>query len=163
MSATQPTEPIAVAELEAIYGKASQAGFGSAVFYEQLTSPGDLEQQALKKYRYFVGELWERYGADAWMAPWKEVYVRQAGASHDIVAELLGISDADAAISVPMILENIADAEKARAALTAVFDDPKVTELHVYNLGDGGAMSGLLIAGRNLDTGDMITLVFLLD
>ena len=28
------------------------------------------------------------------------------------------------------------------------FDDPSVTELLVYNLGDGGAMSGILVAGR---------------
>ena len=124
---------------------------------------GDLEQIALEKYRYFVGELWERYDEDAWMGPWKLVYSRPAGAKHDIVTELRGIKDTDAAISVPMILENIADAEKARAALSAAYDDPKMTVLRVYNLGDGGAMSGLLIAGRHNETGEAIFLVFLLD
>jgi len=38
-----------------------------------------------------------------------------------------------------------------------------VTDLRVYILGDGGAMSGLLIAGRHNETGEAIFLVFLLD
>ena len=52
---------------------------------------------------------------------------------------------------------------KARAALAAAFDDPAVTELHVFNLGDGGAMSGLLVAGRRQGTGEATFLVFLMD
>jgi hypothetical protein len=62
-----------------------------------------------------------------------------------------------------MILDNLEGAEQARAALSAVYDDPAITELQVYNLGDGGAMSGLLIAGRQNETGETIFLVFLLD
>ena len=38
-----------------------------------------------------------------------------------------------------------------------------MTVLRVYNLGDGGAMSGLLIAGRQEDTGETLFLVFLMD
>jgi hypothetical protein len=79
------------------------------------------------------------------------------------VAELRGIQDADAALSVPMILDNIEGAEKARLALSSVYDDPKMTDLRVYNLGDGGAMSGLLIAGRHVGSGEAVFLVFLLD
>ncbi len=45
------------------------------------------------------------------MGPWKEVYARQSDAQHDIVTELRGIQDPDAAISVPMILDNIEGAE----------------------------------------------------
>jgi heat shock protein HslJ len=162
MNANQ-TKPNAVTELEAAYGAPSQAGFGSAVFYEQMKSTDDLEQMALEKYKYFVGELWERYGQEAWMGPWKEVYTRESNAQRDIVAELRGIQDGDAALSVPMILDNIEGAEKARAALSAAYDDPAMTDLQVYNLGDGGAMSGLLIAGRHNETGEAIFLVFLLD
>jgi hypothetical protein len=36
-----------------------------------------------------------------------------------------------------MILDNINDAGEARAALSAAFDDPAVTELRVFNLGAG--------------------------
>jgi hypothetical protein len=163
MTNTNLTKPSSVTDLEASYGAASQAGFGSAVFYEQLRASEDLEKLALEKYRYFVGDLWERYGEDAWMGPWKLVYSSPQGVKHDIVSELRGIKDTDAAISVPMILDNIEGAGKARAALSAVYDNPAITDLQVFNLGDGGAMSGLLIAGLNKDTGEAIFLVFLLD
>ena len=51
----------------------------------------------------------------------------------------------------------------ARAALAAAYDDPAVTDLRVYNLGDGGAMSGLLVAGYRKGTGEATFLVFLMD
>ncbi len=156
-------KPDYVAGLEAAYGGPSQDGFGSAVFHETLRSTDDLTPAALAKYRTFVGKLWDRYGEVAWMGPWKEVYARQAGGAPDIAAELRGISDRDAALSVPMILDNIEGAEAARAALSAAFDDPEVTELRTFNLGDGEAMSGLLVAGRRGGSGETTFLVFLLD
>lgn len=163
MTNTNPIKPNSVTDLEASYGAPSQAGFGSAVFYEKQVASDDLEKMALEKYRYFVGDLWERYGEDAWMGPWKQVHARKPGAKPDIVAELRGIQDPQAAISVPMILDNIDNADSARTALSAAYDDPAITDLRVYNLGDSGAMSGLLIAGRNNETGEVIFLVFLLD
>ena len=163
MKTSEPTKPAAVTALEAAYGAPSQAGFGSAVFHEPMAAGDDLTEAALAKYKYFVGEPWERYGEDAWMGPWKEVYARPAGAKADIVAELRGIADADAQISVPMILDNIDDAENARTALAAVYDDPGMTDLRVFNLGDGEAMSGILVAGRRAQAGDAVFLVFLLD
>jgi heat shock protein HslJ len=155
-------KPDYVAKLETAYGTPSQSGFGSAVFFEQVVRSEELEQTALDKYKYFVGELWERYGEDAWMGPWKLVYTRLTGTKHDIVAELRGIQDSDAAVSVPMILDNIEGAEKARVALSSTFDDKSVVELKVFNLGDGGAMSGILVAGRR-SNGEATLLVFLLD
>jgi glycine cleavage system aminomethyltransferase T len=62
-----------------------------------------------------------------------------------------------------MILDAVQDAEKARAALAAAFDDAAVKELSVYTIGDGAAMSGLLIAARRAATGESTFLVFLLD
>jgi hypothetical protein len=118
---------------------------------------------ALGKYEYFVGDLWERWGEDAWMGPWKEVYARKPGAKHNVLAELRGIKDRDTSGSVPMILEVVEGAEKARAALSAAYDDPAVTDLRAFNLGDGEAMSGLLVAGHHPKTGDAIFLVFLMD
>ena len=73
------------------------------------------------------------------------------------------IADPDARLSVPMILDNIEGAETARAALSNAFDDPAVSELRAFNLGDGEAMSGILVAGRRGASGDATFLVFLMD
>lgn len=155
--------PQYAADLQDAYGPPSRAAFGSAVFFESPFTGNDLEQGARDKYRYFVGELWDRYGEQAWMGPWRQVYARQRGATPDIVAELRSITDPEASNSAPMILDVVQDAEQARAALDAAFDDPAVTDLRVYNLGDGGAMSGLLIAGYRADSKEATFLVFLLD
>lgn len=151
-----------ITNLQSIYGMPSQAGFGSAVFWELVERAADLESVALKYYRYFVGEHWEQFGEDAWMSCWQQVYVRQAGASPDIVGELRSITNPEAKLSVPMILDEISDAEAARKALSEVYDDAEMGNLAVYTLGDGAAMSGLLIAGRE-NSGRAIFLVFLLD
>ena len=155
------SKPSYVAALEAAYGAPSQAGFGSAVFYTDKDTK-DLTKAARKYYRHFVGELWERWGEDTWIGPWKEVYARQAGTTADIVAELRGIDDIDARGSVPMILEVVQNADAARKALSGAYDDPTVTELRVFTLGDGGAMSGVLVAGKRR-TGEFTFLVFLMD
>ncbi len=155
-------KPEYVAQLEAVYGAPSQAGFGSAVFYAPVEQADDLDAIALKYYRYFVGDLWERFGEAAWMGPWKSVYTRQAGSKPDIVTELRAIADPNARLSAPMILDNISDPEQAQKALSAAYDDATVETLAVYTLGDGEAMSGLLLAGRR-KTGETTFLVFLLD
>jgi len=156
------SKPDYVTGLESAYGAPSQNGFGSAVFFEQLGPADNLEQAALEKYRYFVGEIWERFGQDAWMSAWKQVYTRPDEVDRDIMAELRSISDLDASLSVPMILDVVQDAESARLALSNVYDDKSVVDLVVYNLGDGSAMSGLLIAGRR-GNGETTHLVFLYD
>ena len=48
--------------LEEVYGPASRAAFGTAVFYATLGSRQYLTKAALAQYRLFVGALWERYG-----------------------------------------------------------------------------------------------------
>lgn len=151
-----------LAQLEAAFGPPSQQGFGSAVFNEVLQPADDLATAALAKYRYFVGPLWSRLGERAWMTPWREVYTRPPGARRDIVAELRGIVDPDARMSVPLLLDVTENAEAARAALAAAFDAPAVTELRVFNLGDGAAMSGLLVAGRRAAVGGDATYVIVL-
>lgn len=161
--APQPaTLPDDVTQLQTIYGPPSQPGFGSAVFYEPQVQAEALEQVALKTYRYFVGDLWERWGEAAWMTPWKLVYQRQPDASHQVVQELAAISDANTALSASMLLESPENLQAAQAALSAVFDHATVTNLVVYAIGDGSAMSGLLLAGRR-DNGDTTLLIFLLD
>ena len=149
--------------LETAYGAASQAAFGSAVFAETLAANDDLEQKARGWYQHFLGDQWARRGEDVWMGPWKEVHARPAGAAADLETEQRAIADPDARVSVPMILDEIEGADAARAALSAVYDDPGVTELRVFNLGDGEAMSGILVASRRGASGDATFLVFLLD
>jgi hypothetical protein len=151
-----------VADLITVYGPPSQAGFGSAVFHGQLAPNADLEQAALGYYRYFVGDLWDRYGETAWITPWKQVYTRPPGAKADIVGELGAIADPTARLSIPLLLEPGGNSESAQKVLSAVYDDAAVTELSLYTLGDGAALSGLLIAGcRN--NGEATFLVLLLD
>jgi hypothetical protein len=62
-----------------------------------------------------------------------------------------------------MVLDNVEGAETARAALSRAFDDPSVMELRAFNLGDGGAMWGLLVAARRGATGEATFLVFPMD
>lgn len=123
----------------------------------------DLAQAAKEKYRYFIGKLWDQYGEVAWMTPWKEVYTRDCSTQQNIVSELRTITDADARISVPMILDNIEDSATAQAALSGAFDDPAITELRVFNTGDGAAMSGILIAAFRGESSEATFLVFLMD
>jgi len=78
------------------------------------------------------------------------------------VTELRSIIDPAAQSSVTMVLDAIADPEAGRQALAAVYDDADMDTLAVYTLGDGAALSGLLIAGRDR-CGEIILLVFLLD
>ncbi len=83
MAGKQPeadaAKPAYVTGLEAAYGAPSQEGFGSAMFYEQLNRDDNLADAALAEYDHFIGDLSERWGEDAWMGSWKEVYARPAG------------------------------------------------------------------------------------
>lgn len=156
------SQPESIAKLAAIYGGPSQSAFGSAVFHEKLGA-GELAQAALAKYREFVGKLWDQYGATAWTGPWKEVYLREPGNTPDIVSELGNIPDCNVRLSLPMLLDTLENAEVAKTALSAVYDDPAVTELRVFTIGDGEAMSGILIAGRDGGSGEATFLLFLMD
>ena len=160
----QPASPPAyVTALAVAYGPPSQAAFGSAVFYDNTQPPALLEQAALAKYQYFTGDLWDRYGADAWLGTWHNVYSRPTSADRAVVSELRAIKDRTAAQSVELLLDEAEDPQAAQAALSTAFDDPAVTELSVYTIGDGAAMSGILLAARRTARGETVMLVFLLD
>lgn len=152
----------AVSTLQVIYGQPSQAGFGSAVFHEVIEPGSDLEAIARRYYQHFVGKLWEQFGADAWMSVWREIYIRPNEIQSDIVAELKAIADPAAANYVPiLLLADTDDHARAEQALADVFDDPQVSDLQVYEIGDGAAMSGLLLAGYRPNT--LTILISLLD
>jgi hypothetical protein len=155
-------KPLYVRNLETVYGPPSQNAFGTAVFYEKKII-GNLTEFSLEKYRYFVGKLWNRYGEDAWMGTWKEVYRRKQNIKSNIVNELKSITDRDALGSVSIFLDGIENPEDARKALAVAFDDPAVTELIVHNIGDGAAISGLLITAVRKKTDDATFVIFLMD
>ncbi len=159
---TTPTiiKPAYVTALESAYGAPSQSGFGSAVFFQERVN--DLEATARFKYKTFLGKNWEHFGEQVWMRQWRQVYARAANAPHDIVAELQAVPAPEAKISVPMILDVVENAAAARQALSAAYDDEAVSQLVVFNIGDGEAMSGILIAGLRAN-GDATCLVFLMD
>ncbi len=96
------------------------------------------------------------------MGPWKEVYFRDDESNKDIVRELKGIQDQDARFSVPLLLEAGQDPDAIQKTLSAAFDDPAVTELKVFNIGDGEAVSGLILAARRQES-DEGTVVVLMD
>jgi hypothetical protein len=138
----------AVTALQVIYGQPSQSGFGSAVFDEAIAPGTDLEALALRYYQHFVGDLWEKYGEAAWIGTWKQVYGRPPETKPNVVAELRAIPNPAAANHVPILLMEDTEAQdKTQQALAAVFDDPQVTDLQVYAIGDGAALVGLLVAG----------------
>lgn len=99
---------------------------------------------------------------EAWLSAWKQVYIREPEFDHDIVAEMRGITDLDARLSVPMILDGLENAEAAKRAQSIAYNHEDVVDLRIYTLGDGGAMSGLLVAGRR-SNGETTFLVFLYD
>lgn len=156
-------QPDSIDKLAAAYGGPSQAAFGSAVFHDKLPANTDLTRTALDRYRYFAGKLWNQYGEAAWMETWKEVHVRDSNSKPDIVTELRNIADSTARQSIPMFLDAIKNPETAASALSGAFDDPAVNDLRVFTIGDGGAMSGILIAALRKGTGEATCLVFLMD
>lgn len=61
-----------------------------------------------------------------------------------------------------MLLNGHDKPDAARRALSAVYDDAGMELVQVYTLGDGAALSGVLIAGR-ARSGAATLLVFLMD
>jgi len=61
-----------------------------------------------------------------------------------------------------MLLNSISDSKEAQESLALAFDNADVQDLLVFDLGDGGAMSGVLIAARRQNR-DAVFLVFLMD
>ncbi len=151
-----------VEELEKIFGRANQAAFGTAVFYEQAgTDDADLGQLAQKWYQYFCGASWEKFGPDNWLSAWQRVDPNSADA-RSLVEELANLEDPQARQSASTLLDGHEDPAGAKRALSQAYDDPTIEERRIYSLGDGGAMSGIMIAGRR-HGGESAFLAFLLD
>lgn len=149
-------------DLIALYGAPSQAGFGSAGFYESTQPDADLDQIALRYYQYFIGDLWEQFGEAAWMSAWKPLYTRPLDTKSGIVVELKAIATPEIVSLVPLFLHSEDSQEQTQKALSAVFDASDIRNLTIYAIGDGEAMSGVLVAGGS-QMGDVTIVILLLD
>ncbi len=151
-----------IADLEQVFGKANDTGFGSAVFSAITAAPASADSVALQHYRAFLGSKLTPEREAAWMGGWKRVYTRPKGQAGDILAELGSLPDAEAKRSVPLLFEFPEDAAAARAALSAAFNHPTVKDLSIYRGGDGEAMSGLMITAIFSD-GNACSVIGLMD
>lgn len=86
---------------------------------------------------------------------------RTSDTKRDIVRELKSIADREVRISAGLLLDNQEDSEAAGAALHSALGHPAVCELKVFKIGDGAAMSGLLIAA-NIQEAGCLSLILLL-
>ena len=158
MSHESISKPEEVVELERVLGGPSQSGFGASVFYER-SSPEDLDQVALLRYQYFVGKKWEQFGAENWLGVWELLYKRRSGTPADILRELAAISDPSARSSTCLLTDGHSDPQAACVALAAAFNDASISDLRIYKIGDGEAMSGILIAARQSETDLLLALL----
>lgn len=162
-ASTNSDVPIIVSTLQKHFGQASQAGFGSSVFYKsKAPSVCDLDDEARSCYQYFLGPTWEKLGEQNWLSNWGMVYERKSDAQADIVSELKSIADREVRMSAGLLLENQEDATAAVSALKGAFDHTAVRQLKIFKIGDGAAMSGLLIAANMHEMG-CLCLILLLD
>lgn len=144
-----------------LYGPAASSGMGSAVFTAQGVTSTTMENEALGRYRSFVGEGWDERSA-AWQGGFKELYRRATGNTGAIDAELHAIKDPAVRGVVAMMIDEREDPAAARAALAGAFDGPNVRDLRLYSLGDGEQMAGVQIASLS-ESGEAVFLVMLLD
>lgn len=144
-----------------VYGKPSSAGFGSAVFYNTLKN-NNLESEALNNYKAFMGGQWNADTESRWKRTWKKCFERPKGTTPDILTELNNIKDPDAKRSVPLLTELIENADQGKLALAAVFNHAEMTKVEVYTVGDGEALSGLLLCGLFTDN-NVCSVICLMD
>lgn len=155
------SNPSFVRDLQSAFGPPSQQAFGSSVFFTANANTS-LDDEALSRYRYFLGTTWEKLGEQNWLSNWELVYERKSDAKADIVSELKSISDRNVRQSAGLLLENQENISAATQALQNAFDHPQLKELKVFKIGDGAAMSGLLIVASIHDQG-LLSLILLLD
>ncbi len=153
-----------IKKLETVFGGPSDAGFGFAVFHVPAANGNSesLEAAAKRIYRQFLGESWDAAGEATWLGSWKVVFQRAGSPPPTIIDGLQSIDDPMVPASVPLLFDALQDPAAARVALTASLDDPQTRTIIVFNIGDGEAMSGLLIAGER-DTLDRVFVVALMD
>lgn len=128
-----------------------------------VSSCGDehLESYAKGRYEFFAGDAWENFGAENWLATWNRVYQRVAEPGGKILEELKAIDESATNLAASQLTENHDEPGRARDALVKVFDNEEILKLHLYQIGDTEAITGVLIAAASSE--ELIALVFLMD
>lgn len=142
--------PPAVVELEDVFGGDSQAGFGSAVFFRPASESAaeSLEVASKAIYQRFCGDSWEEFGIENWLGTWKLLHERPIGGTGDVVREIEGIRDPESGSAAQMLLDAGPDPDRNIAALRTAFNAPEISQLKIFKIGDGGSMSGAIIAAE---------------
>ena len=171
----------AIETLTSLFGPPSQTTLGAAVFTTTATLPAQalspaqvsthekpsgacdeqLEAFAKSKYEYFAGNAWNNFGPEHWIATWARHYERREKAQADILDELAEIQEPATNLAASQITENHDQPDAARAALQEVFNADEIHTLHLYQIGDTEAITGVLIAAATADL--YIALVFMMD
>ena len=179
----------AIDELTALFGEPSQVTLGAAVFCDPITdvlrggassteanqesefdhpengvfscSDEQLESYAKGKYEFFAGDAWANFGAENWLATWNRVYQRVSQHGGKILEELKAIEEPATNLAASQLTENHDEPDRARDALANVFDSEEILKLHLYQIGDTEAITGVLIAAVSAE--EFVALVFLMD
>ncbi len=171
----------AIETLTSLFGPPTQTTLGAAVFttttsiHAQAPCPAQtstpeqtadacdeqLETFAKSKYEYFAGNAWNNLGPEHWLATWARRYERKEKAKADILKELGDVQEPATNLAASQITENHDQPDAARAALQGVFNADEIHTLHLYQIGDTEAITGVLIAAATADL--YIALVFMMD
>lgn len=175
--------------LTVLFGEPSQVTIGAAVFFDPIgdflrggsssteakqdsqhdhpengvstCSDEELESYAKGRYEFFAGDAWANFGPENWSATWKRVYQRDAQHGGKILEELKAIDEPATNLAASQLTENHDEPDGARDALAKVFDSEEILKLHLYQIGDTEAITGVLIAAVSAE--ELIALVFLMD
>jgi hypothetical protein len=157
--------PDYVTDLFAFYTPPKPEAWGLVTFYEKVEPGEDLEQVALRHYRYFVGDSWN----PSWMSTWELAYQRPTENQGDFVNELYTTAaniydDYYTDVLEIMLFDSDApeELEMAQNILAAIYDTPEVIDFRIYACGDGEVLEGVLTIGCRAN-GETTTLAFFND
>lgn len=149
--------PDAIEGLQRAFGGPNQSAFGSATFFEPKVDEASLEKEAFTKYQHFCGSTWTRFGEENWRAAWKLLYASDSDGGQGIITTLNNLNG----LGIQSIISMLLEAPDAEIALVKSFEGGNVESLQIYSIGDGSAMSGILIAAQRVE--GRVFLLFLMD
>lgn len=136
------------ARLQALLGPCAPVGMGDAVCHEPLAAGVPLETWARDKSLVLANKGWENFQPEMWRAQFRELYRRPESATGAITDELAALTGDNIELVIGNFLDNRDNAGELKQSLTAVFDAPAMSEVVVYRIGDGQALAGVLLVGR---------------
>lgn len=157
-----PVPDYTIDNLEEMFGKATQAGNGSGVFWTAQAMDKTIDSIAMADYSTYLGTKLATDAAPRWIKGWRKVFTRTADSIFNIIREINTIPDPRVKQSLPLLLEFVEPVVKARQALAGAFNRPDAKQLSVYTIGDGEAYSGIMITAKYED-GSACSLIAMTD